>query len=318
MQFGHLLSLLALSSSAAAISSNVISAHTTRELHGRQLPPLADEVIQELSKKSPSEYQVFHNDPAVIRSVQSDLDSPDPQRRAAALSGLQTRCTASHCMALTFDDGPYQYHQNIQQQFTAAGMKPTFFVNGNNYGCIYDTPNVQSIRRSLVAGGQIASHTWSHPHLVGLTQRQLEQQVDLVETALMKTAGIVPAFFRPPYGETNDTITQFLNSRGYVVVTWNFDTQDADGATVDYSVNVIKGIKAPKHAIVLQHETVPTTSQQVVPQALKIVKQNGYSAANVMTVADSFALNPYKVKGSFSQRDSSWTCNNTPQPGVSY
>ncbi len=37
---------------------------------------------------------------------------------------------------MTFDDGPYLYEQQVANQMN--GGKATFFLNGNNYACIYD------------------------------------------------------------------------------------------------------------------------------------------------------------------------------------
>jgi peptidoglycan/xylan/chitin deacetylase (PgdA/CDA1 family) len=45
-------------------------------------------------------------------------------------------CNVQGQAALTFDDGPFNYDQQISGELN--GGKATFFFNGNNYGCIYD------------------------------------------------------------------------------------------------------------------------------------------------------------------------------------
>ena len=42
--------------------------------------------------------------------------------------------------------------------------------NGNNWDCIYDPHQVNSLQTSFAAGHQIASHTWSHPDLKKLSK----------------------------------------------------------------------------------------------------------------------------------------------------
>jgi peptidoglycan/xylan/chitin deacetylase (PgdA/CDA1 family) len=42
-----------------------------------------------------------------------------------------TSCTVPGTIALTFDDGPYIYSQEIVDALTAAGHRATFFQNGN-------------------------------------------------------------------------------------------------------------------------------------------------------------------------------------------
>lgn len=41
-----------------------------------------------------------------------------------------TQCSRPGVMALTFDDGPYIYEQQLVQRLNAAGAKATFFVTG--------------------------------------------------------------------------------------------------------------------------------------------------------------------------------------------
>lgn len=75
------------------------------------------------------------------------------------------------------------------------------------------------------------------------------------------------------------------------------------------SQSVLRGIKSPKHAIILMHETEASTANSLFPSAFGIAKSNGYSASNVYTVPDGLGFNGYKVVGKQGTRDSSWTCN---------
>src|SRR5947209_13775477 len=84
------------------------------------------------------------------------------------------QCVNPNAVAITFDDGPYKYTQNIVDQFNAAGANVTFFVNGLNYGCIYDYAG--ALQNAYRSGHQIASHTWSHPDLTTLTNDQISTQ----------------------------------------------------------------------------------------------------------------------------------------------
>ncbi|KAG8814448.1 Carbohydrate esterase 4 protein, partial [Serendipita sp. 401] len=59
------------------------------------------------------------------------------------------------------DDGPHTAHDDIRAAFDNVGGKTTFFVNGDNWSCIYSQANVDALRRSFEAGHQIASHTVS-------------------------------------------------------------------------------------------------------------------------------------------------------------
>jgi peptidoglycan/xylan/chitin deacetylase (PgdA/CDA1 family) len=94
-----------------------------------------------------------------------------------------------------------------------GGSKGTFFVNGNNWGCIYDYAD--QIIAAHNAGWTIGSHGWSHAHMGKLTWDQAHNELWLVEQAMIKILGLKPLYFRPPYGESSDTLLSVLANRGY-------------------------------------------------------------------------------------------------------
>lgn len=156
---------------------------------------------------------------------------------------------------------------------------------------------------------QICSHTATHPYLTNLTHAQIDVEIELVETMLHKIIGVVPACIRPPYGAVNESIAQYLNDRhGLVVINWTDFSGDADGATVEESLDVYRNITAPRHSVVLNHEPYNTTANIVFPEAIKIAKHNGYKTGNFQTVSKSFGFNPYKSVTKPGKRDNSWNC----------
>jgi peptidoglycan/xylan/chitin deacetylase (PgdA/CDA1 family) len=59
------------------------------------------------------------------------------QRQSSVPVGtIITACTVPNTFALTFDDGPFQYTDELLDTLAAAGVKSTFFVNGQNFGSI--------------------------------------------------------------------------------------------------------------------------------------------------------------------------------------
>jgi peptidoglycan/xylan/chitin deacetylase (PgdA/CDA1 family) len=112
---------------------------------------------------------------------------------------------------LLFADGPYKFQQNIINEF--AGSKGTFFLNGNNFGCIYDYAD--QIKAAHAAGWTIASHGYSHARMTKLSWDQIHNELWLVEQAMIKILGVKPIYFRPPYGEYNDLLMSALANRGY-------------------------------------------------------------------------------------------------------
>ena len=310
MKFLNLLTTVAGLATASLVAARPASIdHVDPESLPSTLSP---EVRASLAKMPVDSYKLYES--GLLKLNETEEDGEDLEKRAQ-VNGIVTRCNTSKCMSITFDDGPYTQHRRLVDTLDAAGSKGTFFVNGNNYRCIYDDASVQALRYSYSRGHEICSHSWSHPNIANLNNQQLDRQIQLVEDALWKIIGAVPSCFRAPYGSIRDDQVAYLNNRwGLQVIHWNFDSQDANGYGTDYALNVYRGLKAPKHAIVLNHETVDTTPSVVIPQAVNIIKQNGYSGSQ--TTARTVGYNPYKVTGPYGNRDGSWTCSGKPAPGA--
>ncbi|KAJ7036814.1 carbohydrate esterase family 4 protein [Mycena alexandri] len=215
-----------------------------------------------------------------------------------ATATVYTKCVAPNTIALTFDDGPWTYEKELSDFLTNNGVKATFFVNGDNYGCIYDATIVQSLQYTFRAGHQICSHTWSHPHLTDLNKTQ---------TALEKVLGIKTPWLRPPYGEYNDLVRQTAYENNKSLVTWNFDSLDSDGATAAQSKGYYDSqiAKHPADLIILNHETEVNTVRQVIPYVVPKLKAAGYK---LVTVAECLGGQAYSSVASFGSRDSTWKC----------
>lgn len=66
-------------------------------------------------------------------------------------------CSVPNTVALTFDDGPFTYTDGVLDALAAAGMKATFFVNGQNWGSIFEYSS--TVQRMVNEGHQVGSHT---------------------------------------------------------------------------------------------------------------------------------------------------------------
>jgi len=224
-----------------------------------------------------------------------------------APAAVFTKCTKPNTVALTFDDGPYQWHEEVAQMLNQAGAKGTFFVNGNNYDCIYDNSVASQLLQSFQEGHQIASHTWSHPHMTQISSSQLSGELSKIDTALQKILGVKSAFLRPPYGEYNDAVRNAVGNNGQSIVTWDFDSGDSVGATAAQSKASYDSVFAqkPSNLLALNHETVDSTVHDVLPYVLSKYGNSGY---DFVTVAECLGMSAYTSQGSPGTRDSSWQC----------
>lgn len=232
----------------------------------------------------------------------------------ASTATVYENCKVSGTFALTFDDGPYDYEDDIATRLQESEAIGTFFFNGNNWDCIYD--RAEEVRAAYDAGMLIGTHTWSHPDLTTLSTTEIKQQFDLVETAFKKILGIKPRFFRPPYGSYNTNVLTIAKQYGYEVIIWNVDTEDADGATVAYSeeqyTDYVKSPGYPTPGLALNHSPYSTTAHKVTGQAIKTLQAAGYKLVSVAECLGFSQSEWYQSVGSPSARDSTWTCDGTP------
>ena len=194
--------------------------------------------------------------------------------------GVITSCTQPGVIALTFDDGPWQYEQTIIDQLNAAGAKATFFIAGNLYQCIYN--GAASMQNAYNAGHQLASHTWSHTNMAGLQPSQIQNEMTQVENAFATILGVKPNYMRPPEGATGGSVVPTLSQMGYSIITWDVDTQDWNNVPPSQSEQIIQqaGTFGNGH-IVLMHETIPTTANQLASWAINYATQNGLKMVTV-------------------------------------
>lgn len=130
-----------------------------------------------------------------------------------------------HCknpgeIALTFDDGPYNYTNALLDLLEANDAKATFFMTGVSIGKgAIDDPQFgwdKVIRRMYTSGHQLASHTWSHADLDAVTPVQRRKEMEKLEMALRNIVGAVPTYMRPPYSNCNDACLKDMSDWGYV------------------------------------------------------------------------------------------------------
>jgi peptidoglycan/xylan/chitin deacetylase (PgdA/CDA1 family) len=141
-------------------------------------------------------------------------------------------CRKPGTVAITYDDGPYIYTDEVLNKFNAAGFKATFFVTGINIGKgAIDEAWAPVIRRMVAEGHQVASHTWSHQDLSKITEAQVYDQMVKNEMAIRNIIGKYPTYMRPPYSSCEATCQSVMQKLGYVVSYFDLDTDDYNQLT---------------------------------------------------------------------------------------
>ncbi|MGN6799961.1 MAG: polysaccharide deacetylase family protein [Gaiellaceae bacterium] len=101
-------------------------------------------------------------------------------------------------VALSFDDGPSLWTEQILDLLAEAGARATFFVCGVAIEGREDT-----LRRCVAEGHEIANHTHTHPELRKLDRAAIVAEIDAASSAIQFVIGERPVHFRPPYFESS-------------------------------------------------------------------------------------------------------------------
>lgn len=85
-------------------------------------------------------------------------------------------CGVGNSVAITFDDGPFEFTRDLLDTLDRENVKVTFFVNGQNVGNIYSYSGI--VKRAYRSGHQIASHTWGHVDLSTVSLDEVADQMN--------------------------------------------------------------------------------------------------------------------------------------------
>ncbi|KAG4438120.1 hypothetical protein IFR05_006400 [Cadophora sp. M221] len=161
----------------------------------------------------------------------STINAPRPLKGSISYTDDIYDCDKTKVVALTFDDGPYQYTAELLDILKRYGFTATFFMTGNNNGKgSIDTtaPYPDLIKRMVAEGHQVASHTWSHYSLSNSSRDLRISQMVKNEMAFNNIIGMWPTYMRPPYSDCTQESGCWddMKTLGYHRVYFDLDTQD--------------------------------------------------------------------------------------------
>ncbi|MGN1266383.1 MAG: polysaccharide deacetylase family protein, partial [Dorea sp.] len=186
-------------------------------------------------------------------------------------------------VALTFDDGPGPYTQEIVNCLAKYDSRATFFVVGNR---------VNSYKKVLKStydnGNEIANHTYSHPTLTSLSTSKVKSQISMTDSRVKAITGEAPSLIRAPGGATNTRVRNAINKP---FIFWSIDTLDWKHRNKTKTINtVMKNVKDGD--IILMHD-IHKPSKEAALELIPKLKKAGYQ---IVTVSELAAYRGYNLK----------------------
>ncbi|KAI8354058.1 hypothetical protein BD560DRAFT_407999 [Blakeslea trispora] len=224
----------------------------------------------------------------------------------SSLIDTYTHCNRPGLFALTFDDGPFQYSWDLAKYLHSNNIKATFFINGHNWVTNFreatsnttdgpkSYPDVLRYYHEL--GHEIASHTYSHIPLRGLTTNQVESEMNNLSDLVYETIGQRPTFMRPPEGEMDEAAAQVVKRLGYSSILWDIDTKDYEHRGMTSEQELVRHVveaDIPGQTlghISLQHDVHEQSAKVLTPWMVDYVRSKNYT---FVTVSECLGINAY-------------------------
>lgn len=138
---------------------------------------------------------------------------PTSQLFGASFNGLPP---GTRKLALTYDDGPNdRCTQDLLDVLARHDIKATFFMLGR---FVEQSPALA--RHVAEAGHAIGNHSYDHPRLIWVTNRELRSQIERTQKAIEAATGTTPTLFRPGYGGRRPGTFAIVREYGLTPVLW--------------------------------------------------------------------------------------------------
>ena len=188
-------------------------------------------------------------------------------------------------LALTFDDGPGQYTDELLDCLEENNAHATFFMLGQNVGSWEST-----VQRMADIGCEIGSHSWDHPNLYDLSMDSVAKQFSDTDAALEKACGQKASVARAPYGNWSDDI---ISTVGKPFFTWSLDSLDWSYLDVNKDYDAVMNGDLTDGSIILMHDIHEPSVQAAIKMIPELV-QKGYK---LMTVSELAAAKGVTLQG---------------------
>ena len=174
-------------------------------------------------------------------------------------------------VALTFDDGPGPYTEELLDFLKQEGVRATFFVLGTR---VDSYPKL--IRRMAAEGHEVGNHSNAHNMLNKMNLVGVRNEMGKCAEKIEKLLGFRPSVMRCPGGNKNDAVHQYATEAGIPIAYWSVDTRDWESRNKDKILEVAFGKNGIKDgSIVLMHDIYKTTVEAAKEMILRL-KAEGY------------------------------------------
>jgi peptidoglycan/xylan/chitin deacetylase (PgdA/CDA1 family) len=113
-------------------------------------------------------------------------------------------------VALTFDDGPSTWTEQLLDVLRRHKARATFFVVGSTAA-----GRPELLQRMSAEGHEIGNHTWSHPSLTrDCDDEQVRDELERTNELIAATLGSRPRLYRAPHFDVDERVDAVASELG--------------------------------------------------------------------------------------------------------
>ncbi len=187
-------------------------------------------------------------------------------------------------VALTFDDGPSEYTQQILDMLDELDIECTFFLTGEAM-----ESHMEEAKAIVAAGHQVGNHTHSHQRMVFKGGKFIDDEIDKTNELIRQAGYEGEIMFRPPYGKKLVLLPLALQKRGMTTVMWSREPEyegDPPDSAEAIANNVTRMVQPGD--IILMHLMYESgaPSREAVPLIVEQLRDEGYTFVTVSELLD--------------------------------
>jgi peptidoglycan/xylan/chitin deacetylase (PgdA/CDA1 family) len=198
---------------------------------------------------------------------------PDSGKLVKHSSLVPIYAVSKGTVAITIDDGPTKYTEELLRVLKKNNTQVTFFFLGQNAAAF-----PQAVTDAVYEGDVIGYHSNSHPKMTAMNLKGQEKEFDLGLSKLKKVDPKPITLFRPPYGAYNNDTKVVTEEHKMSMILWNEDPRD--WSTAD-SAAVVKNVLSQVHSgsIIVMHDRPSTII--ALPEIIAGIKKKGFKLVTI-------------------------------------
>lgn len=215
------------------------------------------------------------------------IASPSTQAAVVVRRGDPTQMKVT----LTFDAGSDAgYTSMILDTLKANSIRAAFGITGQ-----WAEKHPDLVRRIVAEGHDVINHSYDHTSFTGLSTGQVPigkeerwEQLDRTESTVQQlTGGTTRPYFRPPYGDYDQSVNVDVGARGYVYnLIWTVDSRGWAGLTTEEIVTRCVS-QAQPGAIYVFHVGSASQDGPALQRVIDGLAENGYRIAGLRELIEN-------------------------------